>query len=677
MGGTQGGMVNEAGRFPEVCKKSLQAQAGDMIGAVPHEVFKKNSVDQLSTLTPKQAEDLGRLTHPLILRPGDSHFKEASWDEALDLITRSLRETEPDRVAFYASGRSSNEAAFLLHTFARVYGSNHTNNCSFYCHQASGVGLKLAFGSGTATVDLEDLAKTDLVFLIGANPASNHPRLMTQLAELRARGGEVIVVNPIRETGLEVFHIPSQFKSFFFGSQIASVYVQPLAGGDTAFVVGLIKQLDENGKIRREFVEKYADGYEAVLQHARSVAWDDIVDGSGVDRATIVKVADKLDKARAVVFAWAMGITHHSWGVNNVLALSNLALLTANVGREGAGMMPIRGHSNVQGIGSIGFAPALQDGIRTALEAAYKKKFPTTPGYDIHAMMDACGEGKVDVLFNLGGNLWGANPDLSWATRCMQNVKTTVYMSTKLNPGHIHGRGKTTVILPVLARDEEPQSTTQESMFNYVRISEGGTPNVEGIMRAESDVICDIADGVLGSEPFDWVRMKDHKEVRKLIAEIIPGWKELANIDGSKKEFTIEGRVFHTPVFPTPTGKAALHVTEIPKLETDKLLMMTIRSEGQFNTVVYEEHDVYRGIPHRNCILMAQEDIDRLSLIDGQRVTVRGEAGSLGNIEVVSGRIRSGVVAMFYPESNVLIKPRLDPRSKTPAFKFAPVTIEP
>ncbi|MBX9696087.1 MAG: molybdopterin-dependent oxidoreductase, partial [Cyanobacteria bacterium] len=408
---------------------------------------------------------------------------------------------------------------------------------------------------------------------------------------------------------------------------------------------------------------------------ARSVSWDDIVSGSGVDRDMIARVAEKISKARAAVFAWAMGITHHTWGVDNVLALSNLALVTANVGREGAGMMPIRGHSNVQGIGSIGFAPALQDGVRTALEAAYKKKFPTTPGYDIHAMVDACGEGKVDVLFNLGGNLWGSNPDLTWATRCMQNVKTTVYMSTKLNPGHFHGRGKTTVILPVLARDEEPQSTTQESMFNFVRLSEGGTPNVEGIMRAESDIICDIADGVLGSEPFDWRRMKDHAEVRKFIAEIIPGWQEISKIDETKREFTIQGRVFHTPVFPTPSGKAVMHVTELPKLETDKLLMMTIRSEGQFNTVVYQEHDVYRGIPHRNCILMAQEDIDRLNLTDGQRVTVQGEAGSLGNIEVVSGQIRPGVVAMFYPESNVLIKPRLDPKSKTPAFKFAPVSI--
>ena len=677
MGGMKGGMVNEAGHFPEVCKKSLQAQVADMIGALPADFFDKHSLDDLMKLTPKQAEDAGRISYPVILEPGAKKFRTISWNDALTLISERLKETKPDEAAFYASGRSSNEAAFLLHSFARVYGSNHTMNCSYYCHQASGVGLKLAFGTGTATVDLEDITRADLVFLIGANPASNHPRLMTQLANLRGRGGEIIVVNPIRESGLETFFVPSQVKSMLMGSKIASLFVQPRAGGDIAFLVGVLKQLDEQGLVKTEFLAEHSEGHEEVLAHVRTVDWNRITTDSGVDRATINETAKKLANSKAAIFAWAMGITHHQWGVDNVLALCNLAVATGHVGRPGAGMMPIRGHSNVQGIGSIGYSPALQDSVREALERAYGgTKLPTTPGYDTHSMIEAADNHKLHFLFNLGGNLWGSNPDSDWATRAMQKVKTTVYLSTKLNPGHFYGRGQTTLILPVLARDEEPQPTTQESMFNYVRISEGGTPNVEGPIRAESDIICDIADRVLSNKPVDWKRLKNLKEVRKLIAEIIPGWDKMRTIDDTKEEFTITGRIYHTPSFNTETGKAQMIKTALPEQDPEALMLITIRSEGQFNTVVYEEYDIYRGVPHRFCILMASEDIKRLGLKDGQRVTVRGEAGSMDNIEVVEGHIRAGVAAMYYPESNVLIKPRIDPRSKTPSFKSAPIWIE-
>ncbi|MBX9772670.1 MAG: hypothetical protein K2X29_14930, partial [Candidatus Obscuribacterales bacterium] len=269
-----------------------------------------------------------------------------------------------------------------------------------------------------------------------------------------------------------------------------------------------------------------------------------------------------------------------------------------------------------------------------------------------------------------------SNPDLSWATRAMQRVGTTVYLSTKLNPGHFYGRGQTTLILPVLARDEEPQSTTQESMFNFVRLSDGGEPNVKGMMRAESHVICELATKVLGRLPFDWSRMMSHAEIRKLIAEVVPGWQEIATIDETKKEFTVAGRVFHTPQFNTVTGRAIMHATPLPAVKAaDEFRLVTLRSEGQFNTVVYDEYDIYRGMPHRFCILMSESDTQRLKIADGQRVTVRGEAGELNNIEVVVGKIRDGVVAMFYPEANVLIKANIDQRSRTPAFKSAAVRI--
>jgi molybdopterin-dependent oxidoreductase alpha subunit len=677
MGGQLGGMVNEARHFPEVCKKSLQAQVADMKQAIPVEFFETMDIQALRKLTPKQAEDAGRLIYPIMYRAGSERYQPISWDSAMELTANALKNCVPDKAAFYASGRSSNEAAFLFQSFARIFGTNNVMNCSYYCHQASGVGLKMTFGTGTATVDLEDLRSCDLVVLIGANPASNHPRLMTMLAELRERGGQVIVINPIIETGLERFHVPSKPMSLLFGSEIASLYIQPLAGGDVALLVGILKALIESGRVDLDFLKEYTTDWQQVLDDAQQADWDELETNSGVDKQSIHRTAAVIAEAKRTIFAWAMGLTHHSSGVDNILALSNVALATGNVGKPGAGLLPIRGHSNVQGVGSVGVAPALQDVVRQSLERIYNKKFPVTDGYDTHAMLEAAESGNIDVLIALGGNLWGSNPDLSWATAALQRIKTTVYLSTKLNPGHFHGVGDYTLVLPVLARDEEQQPTTQESMFNFVRMSEGGEVNVPGQMRAESHIICDLANRVLGAEPVDWQRLRDHEQVRKIIAEAIPGWSEIATMRNTGSEFTVGGRIFHKPEFPTSSGKANMHRTPLPKIEgVAPLRLITLRSEGQFNTVVYEEHDLYRGIPHRHCVLMSAKDAHDLNINDGQRVKVRGEAGEMENVEAVIGSIRPGVVAMYYPEANMLIKANLDPRSKTPAFKSAPVWIE-
>lgn len=676
MGGQKGGMVNEAGHFPEVCKKSLQAQVADMKGAIPLEFFERNDLDSLKKLTPKQAEDAGRLSYPLMLFEQEQYFKPVSWDFAMSHIASSLKASVPERTAFYSSGRSSNEAAFLLQAFARVYGTNNVMNCSYYCHQASSVALKMTTGSGTATVELNDLERCDLVMLLGANPASNHPRLMTQLANLRARGGQVIVVNPLEEPGLAKFHVPSQIKSLFFGSQIASLYVQPIAGGDAAFLVGLLKALISAGQVKQEFLQAYCENYEAVLADAQALSWEELEKRSGVERALMEKVALLVAQSRASIFAWAMGLTHHQWGVTNILALCNLALASGHVGRPGAGLLPIRGHSNVQGIGSVGFSPALQDAIKKSLESIYQVTLPDTPGYDTYGLIDAADAGKIDLLFALGGNLWGSNPDSTWAERAMNKIGTTVYLSTKLNPGHFHGRGKQTLILPVLARDEEPQATTQESMFNFVRLSDGGTPNLSGQMRSEADVICDWAHRVLGDGVLDWTKLRDLDAVRKIIAKCVPGWEEIADIGQTKTEFTITGRVFHSLQFATASKRAVMHRTPLPEFDVDQLRLVTLRSEGQFNTVVYEEYDLYRGIPHRYCILLSEEDASKRGLKDGQKVTVYGEAGKMQGIEIVIGKIKNGVAAMYYPEANQLIKGNIDPRSGTPAFKSAPIRIE-
>ncbi len=679
MGGQLGGMVNESRHFPEVCKKSLQAQVADMQGAIDPEFFEQNSLDDLLKLSPKQAEDAGRLSFPLILEPGSNYFKPLSWEASMNIMAEALRNAAAQKVAFYSSGRSSNEAAFLLQSFARVYGSNHVMNCSYYCHQASGVALKMSLGSGTATIELEDLKKCDLVVLAGANPASNHPRLMTALAELRGRGGSVIVINPLKERGLEKFYVPSRPLSLLFGSEIASDYIQPLAGGDLALFMGAAKALKEKSLLQTEFIEKYTEGSDAYFKAIENISWQEIEEASGLSKDIIEHFAIKVASAKSCIFAWAMGLTHHKWGVDNILALANLALATGNIGKQGAGLLPIRGHSNVQGIGSVGFTPALQEGVKQALEKAYGKKMPEGAGYDTYALMEACLEGKIDCLFILGGNLWASNPNSNWAAKAMQNVPLNIYLSTKLNPGHFHGRGKRTLILPVLARDEEAQSTTQESMFNFVRLSDGGEANLKGQMKAESEIIVSLAEKVLGKEPFDWSKLRKHDEIRKIIAAVIPGFAEIESIGQTGNEFTIGGRVFHSPEFPTKSAKAVFHKTCLPekKAENDagEFRLITLRSEGQFNSVVYEEYDLYRGVPHRYCVLISEADARKLNLRDGQKVSIIGESAKMDNIELFVTSIKEGVLAMYYPEANVLLGADIDERSRTPAFKSAPVRI--
>ncbi len=679
MGGQKGGMVNEAGHFPEVCKKSLQAMAADMQGAIRPEFWSTYSLPQLQRFTPRELESCGRLVSPVVREPGQDYYLTIGWDEAFNRIARKLAAIPPDETFWYFSGRSSNEAGFLLQLFARLYGTNNVNNCSYYCHQASGVALGSVLGNGTATVRLEDVEQADLVFLIGGNPASNHPRLMRSLMSIRRRGGQVIVINPVVETGLVNFSVPSDVRSLFFGSEIASLYVQPDIGGDLALLTGIAKRIDEMGAHDKRFLKEHCEGWEALAARLRSVSWQEIHAKSGVAQAQIDRMAEMYAEARNVVFAWTMGITHHAHGVENVQAITNLALMRGMVGRPQAGLLPIRGHSNVQGIGSMGVTPKLKDTVFQRLEQHFGVKLPTQAGLDTMACMEAAHAGRLKVGFCLGGNLYGSNPDATFAGESLANLDLLVYLNTALNTGHAHGLAAETIILPVLARDEEPQATTQESMFNYVRLSDGGPARHAG-PRSEVQVISRLADAVLGaSGPIDWRGMADTGRIRECIAQIVPGFEQLKDIDKTKQEFQIPGRTFHTPTFPTATGRANLFVHDLPAWhgQQGQLRLMTVRSEGQFNTVVYEDYDLYRGQDRRDVILLHPDDIRRLGLVAEQRVTIFNLTGRLENILVRPfPEIKPGNALMYYPEANVLVPRRLDPASKTPAFKSVAVTIE-
>jgi molybdopterin-dependent oxidoreductase alpha subunit len=680
MGGQKGGMVNEAGSFPEVCKKSLQAMAADMQGAIKPEFWSTYSIPQLQAFSPRELESCGRLVQPVVLENGSQYYRPIEWGDALARIVGRLKSVTPDETFWYFSGRSSNEAGFLLQLFARLYGTNNVNNCSYYCHQASGVGLQSSLGTGTATVTLEDVEHSDCVFLIGGNPASNHPRLMTTLMKVRnRRGGQVIVINPVRETGLVNFRVPSSPWSLLFGTKIATLYVQPHIGGDLALLAGIAKRIDEMGAQDEAFLKSHCAGADEWLAYLRGLSWSEIHAKSGVGQSEIDQIAERYAAAKNVVFSWTMGITHHAHGVANVQAIANLALMRGMVGRPQAGLMPIRGHSNVQGIGSMGVTPKLRDAVFAALQREFSVQLPTTPGLDTLACMENADAGRLKLGFCLGGNLFGSNPDATYAAAALSKLDTLVYLNTTLNTGHAHGlAARETIILPVLARDEEPQPTTQESMFNYVRMSDGGPRRHEG-PRAEVQIIAEIAHQVLGAGPVDWQSMQNTGKIRQAIAKVVPGFEQLAEIDKTKQEFQIPGRTFHQARFPTPDGRAILHRHELPELRASggELRLMTVRSEGQFNTVVYEEEDIYRGQDRRDVILLHPDDIERLGLKEDQHVVVRNETGELANILVRSfPEIRAGNALMYYPEANVLVPRHADPDSRTPAFKSVVVTVE-
>ncbi len=678
MGGQQGGMVNELGHFPEVCKKSMQAMASDMQGAIRPEFFETYAVVQMQRFTPRELETCGRITRPLVLRRGESYYRPIEWEDALGRIAAKLKALSPQETFWYFSGRSSNEAAFLLQLFARIYGTNNVNNCSYYCHQASGVGLTSTIGTGTATVVLDDAERADLVFVIGGNPASNHPRLMRTLMTVRRRGGRVIVINPVVETGMVNFRVPSDLRSLLFGSQIASLYVQPDIGGDLALLTGVGKHVLELNSHDPQFLADHCHGWPELEQRLNEVSWAELEQSSGVTRAEMEEIARQYAAAKNVVFSWTMGITHHVHGVQNVQAIVNLALLRGMVGKPHAGLMPIRGHSNVQGIGSVGVTPKLRDAVLERLEGHFGVKLPTEGGLDTMGCMQAADEGRLKFGFCLGGNLYGSNPDATFAGQALGKLEQLVYLNTTLNTGHAHGLAEETIILPVLARDEEPEATTQESMFNYVRLSDVGPRRHEG-PRGEIQIVSQLAGAVLGaSGPIDWARLSRADHIRRAIAAIVPGFEKLAQIDATKQEFQIAGRTLHSARFPTADGRARLFVHALPELPTSPqgLRLMTVRSEGQFNTVVYEDYDLYRGQDRRDIILLHPQDVERLGLAEDQRVTIRSGAGSLGGILVRPWpQIKPGAALMYYPEANVLVPRGLDPASRTPAFKCVPIEV--
>lgn len=679
MGGQRGGMTNELDEFPSVCNKSIQAQSTDIQAPIPLEIFEHN-LNDFSQLSAYELEHLGRLNTPLYKSASENTYRPVEWDYAIHLMAERFAATKPERSFFYTSGRSSNEAGFVLQLLARLYGTNNVNNCSYYCHQATGVGLQNAIGTGTATISLEDLGKSDCIFVIGANPSSNHPRFVHQLKNCRERGGQVIIINPAKEPGLVRFAVPKSAKSMLSGGTwIASDYIQPKIGSDLLLLKGIAKALIESDTIDKDYIAHYTENFEIFLNDIGTISWQIITDSTGVTQSDILKIANAYAKSQCTVFAWGMGITHHLHGVENVEAIANLALLRGMIGKQGAGLLPLRGHSNVQGIGTVGVKPVLAEDVFSQIEKTFNVSLPRETGMDTLACLQAAFDKKIDVALFMGGNLFSATPNSEWAQQALDQIGFKVFLTTTLNRGHVVGmENSEALILPVSARDEEWQPTTQESMFNYVRLSDGGITRLAKV-RPEVSILCDFAKKLLPDCPIDFSQFKHHNNIRTAIAATIPGMSELKDIAETKQEFTIKDRLLVQPTFKTPTGRArfltntkptALTSTEFP------FLLASIRSEGQFNSIIYEENDSYRGTDTRWSVLMNKNDMIELKINAGDQVRISSQHGEMQNVKVFAFDLPRGNVMAYYPEANVLIGTTHDPRSKTPAFKSVPVHIQ-
>ncbi|MGL5034274.1 MAG: FdhF/YdeP family oxidoreductase, partial [Microcystaceae cyanobacterium] len=460
-GGQKGGFINEEGEILQRCMKSVEAITSELMPGIKPDFFQQYCIQQLQSLTSLECDRLGRLSYPVILKAGSSHYQRLSWQEVYDLAEPAFKKN-PERIASYSSGRSSNEAAYLLQLLMRSLGSNNLADCSDLCHAASTVGLKQVFGSGTSMVSLESLQHSDCIVLIGSNAPANHPRLMNELIKLRDRGGKVIIINPQIEIGLVKFASPAfPIKSLLRGgSDISTLYLQPIPGSDAALFVGLQKSLIEQNLVNWNYLENHTENWQAVTNYAQKTDWLSITETCGLSQEEIEATAALLGNCDRVVFAWAMGVTQQLNGVDNILSIANTALITGNAGKLGAGTMPIRGHSNVQGFGSMGVTIRLKQEIAEALSKLLGKPLNVTGGYDTRALIDAAEQGKIDTLFCLGGNIYGANPNLNQAKKALGEIDTIFYVGTKPNLGHFHGLAKqNTVILPVFTRFENPHKT--------------------------------------------------------------------------------------------------------------------------------------------------------------------------------------------------------------------------
>jgi molybdopterin-dependent oxidoreductase alpha subunit len=671
---------------------------------VTPDFFKQWSVTELSHQSDQWLNAQGRITHPMVLRKDSEHYEPIDWQDAFALIANELNSlASPDEAIFYTSGRTSNEAAFLYQLFVRQFGTNNLPDCSNMCHESSGTGMKETIGFGKGTVTLEDFDLADAIFVIGQNPGTNHPRMLTSLLHAKRRGCKIVHINPLPETGLTSFKHPQEVWTWLgSGTKLADLFLQVRVNGDVALLKGIMKEiLDAEDRrpgtvLDNEFISKYTTGFEEFKEALHKAHLGDILEQSGLRKSQLEDAAKLFIRSERVIFCWAMGLTQHKNGVANIQEIVNLMLLRGQIGKPGAGLCPVRGHSNVQGDRTMGIWEQPSEDFLHKLGTEFSFEPPRNHGFDTVHAIQAMHERKAKVFFALGGNFLSATPDTEYTADALRRCRLTAHVSTKLNRAHLI-TGQQALILPCLGRTETDaqhgglQFVTTENSMAVVETSQGRLKPASEHLLSEPAIVAGLAKAVgsanlsLSDIRVDWDELiADYDRIREHIERVVPGFENY-------NERVRRPGGFHLPnpirnrEFKTKDGRAHFTVNEMARidLKPGQFLMMTMRSHDQFNTTIYGLDDRYRGIHNgRRVVFLNPEDIHRSGLKDGQTVDLtshfEGEERIACRFVVVPYSIPRRCAATYFPETNVLVPVRnFADKSHTPASKSVVISIKP
>ncbi len=693
----------------EFCENGAKAVSDESTKKrITAEFFAQHSIADLAAQSDYWLNQQGRLTSPMVRLPNATHYQPITWPEAFTLIAEELNRLDsPDQAAFYTSGKTTNEPAFLLQLFARQYGTNNLPDCSNMCHESSGVALTETLGIGKGVATLEDMESSELIFIFGNNPGTNHPRMLTSLQKAKDQGAKIIAVNPLPEVSLMRVTNPNPqdypnplelpFALLGKGQALADLYLPVRVNGDVAAIKGILKDLFERERagqasaIDHEFIQTFTEGFTELLADVEAASWEEIVEESGLTRNQLRTAADMYAASKKTICAWCLGVTQQRNGVDNVNMIVNLLLVGGHMGRPGAGTVCVRGHSNVQGDRTMGIWERPPKPFLAALGKEFGFEPPQKWGYDTVETLHAMFAGEVKVFFAISGNFLSNVPDTVYSAHAMQRCKLTAHVSTKLNRSHLI-TGERALILPCLGRSEEDiqatgkQWLTVEDSMGIINPSQGFFPPTSSDLMSDVAIICNLAHATLGSRTTTkWLDLAgNYNLIRDGISRVIPGFENFNARMASEKFFYLPNAA-KKRIFKTSSGKAKLTVCPIPKhdLKADEFLLTTIRSHDQFNSTIYGLNDRYRGVfDGRRVLFLNPEDMEAGNLRPGQVVDIyshfEGEVRKAPRFAIVPYAIARRSAAAYYPETNVLIPIRsVAAKSNQPAAKCIRITLTP
>ena len=684
---------HDTSRF-EFCENGAKAVAEEATDRrITADFFASHSIADLAGRSDYWLGQQGRLAEPMHRPVGEAHYRPISWDGAIAVVADRLRSlTSANRAVFYTSGRTSNEAAFLYQLFARAFGTNNLPDCSNMCHESSGVALTETIGIGKGTVTLDDIHAAELILVAGQNPGTNHPRMLSALEQAKRNGAAIVSINPLPEAGLIAFRNPQRLRGIAGRTtSLADLHLPVAVGGDLALFQWVNLRLLQRGAVDREFVDAHCDGYAELAAHLQSLDEAGLLAAAGLDRFAAESLVDRLAGATKIVVCWAMGLTQHRQAVATIREIVNTVLLRGSIGRRGAGLCPVRGHSNVQGDRTMGIVERPPEWLLQALAGRFSLAPPRHHGYDTVAAIAAMAAGRVDVFVGLGGNFAAAAPDTDATTSALERCTLTVQVSTKLNRSHARC-GAEALILPCLGRTEldrrdgRERFVTVEDSMGIVHATRGANEPASPHLRSEVDIVCAIAAATLGDYPIDWTALADsYDDVREHIAATIPGFADFNERVRRPGGFALPNPPRDSTTFPTATGKAQLstNVFEPIAVPPGRLLLQTVRSHDQFNTTIYGLDDRYRGVHGgRRVVFVNPDDLMDLGLDDGGTVDIvsewtDGRERRARAFRVVAYPTAPGCCAAYFPEANVLVPlDSIAEGSRTPTSKAIIVRLE-